>query len=397
MRKRLLAVLLFCMVINLCIPSGYIPEGRADSVTPSETAEIGDRAEKGLRTKREMSAGKGFDKHHVGIDASVRESCVKLYWNHIVSISCYLLYRRCYNEKRKTLLARLPKNKTSYTDKKAVFGKRYVYTIECVKETKGGAVKLLTTDAITVPVGPGMGNWYRDESNVDDPGIDTTPRYIKIAFTQYGYPMKHDGFEIYRGKTEKKMKRIAVVKTAKGYEGKSHVTYKDKNVKPLASYYYKVRPYKKMGGKIGVGTFTDAKYLIAGNSSGKQSSHIIKITSNKGNYDFQIDKYLFSRERPGIEVVYRAKENFSNVQFSYDGINWRDFTEQRMNVSRGESIYLLLRKKDDRTFRLNKKIILNGFYYLNQMKHNENGHYVLLQMDFRKNNPTVRMEYMFGD
>ncbi len=309
MRKRLLAVLSFCIAFSLCIPPGRIPEGRVKSVAPSVTGEV-----------------------------------------------------------------------------------------------EEAPAKRLTCSTIKTAVDLGHCVWFDDGLDEDGVTVNTTVQYIKLSFKQTGSAVKYDGFEIYRGKTEQKMKRVATVPSSGKQKTKGACeTYKDKDVSPFASYYYKVRFYKKNAQTTYYGDFTDVCRFTAKNSTGKYSvevvteqdrkrgEQIIYLLSDCGNYDFKIEKRLSSVfEASNVE----NSANFRNLQYSYEGdINWENITKSNPVIYGGGCVFLRLRKKKGKKFFLNQKIVIKGFYYMDQMNRSE-PYPVVLQIDFRKNKPEAKMKLL---
>ena len=173
-----------------------------------------------------------------------------VYWKKLSGASGYKVYRKTGSGKWQKL-ATVSAGKTSYSDKKAVLGKTYTYTVKPYWKYKNkvqdGYYNAKGVKATTKLSTPAI-------KSVSPSGLNLKVTWSKVSGAQ--------GYRVYRkAGGAKSWTRVATV--TKG----STVTYTDKKVKRNTKYTYTVRAYRKRG---------KTTYLSDCNKTGKTSS--VKIT-----------------------------------------------------------------------------------------------------------------------
>ncbi len=146
---------------------------------------------------------------------------VSVKWNPIVRGTGYYVYRKLSTDKNWTHIATVKGHKnSSYTDKKASSGKKYVYTVRPYK--------------ISV-VGPydtaGKGLLYLSRPTLKSTSTNTSS--VKVTWSKVSGAK---GYYVYR-KVSGKWKKIATIKSG------NTVSYTNKKLKANTSYVYTVRAY----------------------------------------------------------------------------------------------------------------------------------------------------------
>lgn len=308
-------------------------------------------------------------------------------------IDGYIVYRSTvYKDGERSArkkLATLPSGTKSFTDK-VKYQKRYYY--ELVAFTQKGKTKTKKyKDCCYAYAGIAQIIW--DEYLHCD--AITTPKSIRLLYGGNSEGLFPEKYEIYRSETNSNYKKIATVK-AKDNHWASR--YTDKKVKTGASYYYKVRGVKVVGGKKNYGKYSTPMLLSAVNSVGIFQMEVltpdtetitsldIKLTSDKGNSVLQLDKkYAWDAYFWNNTLDVQLDKYF----YSLDGQNWQPFTDEPIIVKPGETFYLRFTDKNDKAFSnpaYHKNYCKLRFY---DMTYNQLTCYMVF--DFEKNTGTVEV------
>lgn len=168
-------------------------------------------------------------------------SSVKLSWKKISGASGYQVYRRTYGSSTFKKAGTVTKGTTaSFTNKKLSYGQYYQYRIRAYKKTSKGTVYSGWSKVITA------------NTAINTPSLSrvNSPKK-KQAAVSWKKSKSVTGYQVYRATSKKgKYKRAATVKSSK---------YTDKKVSRHKTYYYKVRAYKKVRGKIIYSSFSKVK------------------------------------------------------------------------------------------------------------------------------------------
>lgn len=166
---------------------------------------------------------------------------IKVSWGTVANATGYVVYRSTSkNGSYKKIATVKGSSKTSYTDKKRTTGKYYYYKVKAYKKS-------------------GDKNYYSSASEYK--AGRSTPSKTKFnTKTVYGYTSATltwnkssgaKGYKIYR--STKKSSGYKLVKTI---SGKSKTKWKNTGLNAKKTYYYKVRPYTKVGNKVVYGSYS---------------------------------------------------------------------------------------------------------------------------------------------
>lgn len=182
--------------------------------------------------------------------SSISYNTNKISWKKLSGASGYKIYRKIGNGKWQGL-ATVSAGATSYSDKKAVLGKTYIYTVKPYWKYKN-----------KVQNGYYNAKGVKVTTKLSTPAIKTvspTGLNLKVSWTKVSGAQ---GYRVYRKSSgSKSWTRVATVTNG------ATLTYTDKKVKQNTKYTYTVRAYRKSG---------KTTYLSGYNKAGKTSS--VKIT-----------------------------------------------------------------------------------------------------------------------
>lgn len=150
---------------------------------------------------------------------------VKVTWSKAAGAKTYTIYRS--NSKNGTYRKLGKSSGSSYTDKKAVFGKQYYYKV---------AAGTAYSKAVSVKVQPLAPKKVK---------ASAAKGKVKLSWKKNG---KVDGYQIYRA-TSKKGKYKKIGETKK-------LSFEDQKVKTKKYYYYRIRSYRKAGKKVIYGKYS---------------------------------------------------------------------------------------------------------------------------------------------
>lgn len=179
------------------------------------------------------------------ISASVTgKQQVKLSWSGVSNASGYEIYRAVGKGGKYTLLKTIANGNTqSYTDKNVTLGKTYSYKVRGYYADGGGTLYSDFSSKKTVKVALAKVKISKAKS--------LSSKRVQIVWKKVSGA---SGYEVYRGKTKNgKYKKIGTLKSW------NKVSFTDKKVSRKKTYYYKVRAYKKVGGKKYYGEYSGKK------------------------------------------------------------------------------------------------------------------------------------------
>ncbi len=192
--------------------------------------------------------------------SSTKNVKVKVKWAKSKKASIYRIYRSkafknepffgLSNKKLKyKKIKTVGSSTTKCTDSGLKFKRWYVYKVVAYKKS-GSSYKKIGTSDFTIYTGPDTVMW--DEYLYADGYI--SPSRIDLTMYYGGQGMNSSGIEIYRKETGGKYEKIKTIKRDK----ESYcATYQDESVVTGTTYKYKVRSYKKVGGKKRYGQWSD--------------------------------------------------------------------------------------------------------------------------------------------
>jgi fibronectin type 3 domain-containing protein len=192
---------------------------------------------------------------------SENSSSVTVSWNKMSKANGYVVYRATSENGTYKKIATIKSNSTvSYTDKKLSFSKYYYYKVRpySVKDGKTiysdyqPIIKLRPTTK-TVKITKAKA---------------TTPTKIKVTWDKIS---KVDGYQIYQSDSQ-----FGTYTKVKTITKNSTTSYTVSGLKNTNRYYFKVRTYKKVNGKVYYGSFSTPK------------SHYIDMIANQ--YESYTDK-----------------------------------------------------------------------------------------------------------
>lgn len=176
------------------------------------------------------------------------EGKIKLKWKKDSNATGYKIYRATSKKGKYKVVKKITKNSTvNWTDKNLTGGKTYYYKIRSYadngKKTKYGSYSSVTSAKAKV-----SGTKFTKVSSSN----------AKKVTLKWEKQDKADGYKIYRktGKngTYKEIKTISKSKT---------VSYTNGSLKSGTTYYYKIRTYKKVDGKIKYSAYSAEKRIQA--------------------------------------------------------------------------------------------------------------------------------------
>lgn len=177
---------------------------------------------------------------------NVKYNQQKVTWNKVTGVTKYNVYRSADNKTFKLVKTVKSSEERVYNSKNLKPGKMYYYKVRAVRAQKSGdkTTNYLGIEAAPVKLKPVLykGNIKSLEN--------TAKRTVTIKWA--GTNGAH-GYKIYRSTTNK-AGSFKVIKTVKLVK-----TYKDKNLKKGKTYYYKVRAYRNVDGKIVYGELSKSK------------------------------------------------------------------------------------------------------------------------------------------
>lgn len=179
------------------------------------------------------------------ISASVTgKQQVKLSWSGVANASGYEIYRAVGKGGKYTLLKTIANGNTqSYTDKNVTLGKTYSYKVRGYYADGGGTLYSDFSPRKSVKVALAKVKISKAKS--------LSFRRVQIVWKKVSGA---SGYEIYRSKTKNgKYKKIGTLKSWR------KVSFTDRKVSRKKTYYYKVRAYKKVGGKKYYGEYSGKK------------------------------------------------------------------------------------------------------------------------------------------
>lgn len=186
------------------------------------------RAIQGLRIDPDKEAAVKVKASTVTAKAANQASrYVKLSWNKVSGADGYVVMNRT-GKVLKTVKTIKKNSSTSYVYKKADLGRKYTFAVKAYKKADGKTVysKYKEVSIKAVPQSPDI------KANVSKGRVTVTWKKVSNVVT---------GYRIYR-KTGKTWSRI-------GIADRRDTSFRDKKVKKGKTYTYKVRAYKKAGGR----------------------------------------------------------------------------------------------------------------------------------------------------
>jgi len=223
----------------------------------------------------------------------------------------YTLYKST-NKKKWSKVAVLTSE--SYNVTGITFGQKTYYrvTVELGK-------KKVNTNTVDIKVYPDAAKNLKVES------VGATN--IKVAWDKAPY----SGYEVQRSENGTKWKKVATISKS------STLTYNNKKLKSAKTYYYRVRPYKKVKGKKVYGGWSNVVSDITG--PGKPKNPSIKATKyNEITLGLKAAKTATKYE---IQRSTNKKKNFATIGFTTE-LTYVD------TVDTGRTYYYKVRACDDR-------------------------------------------------
>lgn len=160
---------------------------------------------------------------------------IKLKWKKSENAAGYQIYRSSSYSGKYTSVKKVTKNSiVAFTDKNVTFGKTYYYKVRAYK-TIGGRTKYSSWSAIVCGRPELKATRFTGISGISS--TKATLKWSKVSDVQ--------GYKLYR-KTGKSGKYSAV----KSISSAATTKYTDKSLKKNTTYYYKIRTWKKVDGKV---------------------------------------------------------------------------------------------------------------------------------------------------
>ncbi|MCR4868028.1 MAG: L,D-transpeptidase family protein [Lachnospiraceae bacterium] len=213
---------------------------------------------------------------------SVKET-LQLKWKAKGNVSGYLIYRKTSDSDYKKIKTIRDKSQVSYVDQKVTPNKTYRYKIICFYRVDGEVYYGSNSNPISGKVKVEVGR-------VKSLKVKAKKISLKLNWKKSG---KVSGFFIYKKSNKGSFKRIAKV------EKKS---YLDEKIYLNQKYSYKLRPYRKMDGKVFFGEYTKpvsgkaavkaVKRKITDKNSGVYGKTILTYEYNDGTMVENPEKYL---------------------------------------------------------------------------------------------------------
>lgn len=274
-------------------------------------------------------------------------SQTKISWKK-KNVDRYVIYQVLKDGAKRKKIAVLSGDKTSYIMKTK---KNQIYSLEIrgVRYKKG--TKKLLYECFGQPwfysgvtmVGYGDYTWAEGFVSAKKIELDVCVRCTGI---------KPDGILIYRKKQgEKKYQKTAKLKWSKISD-----SWADNKVKARETYFYKIRAYKKIGGKMYYGPYSEriekravrmsGQYFLSGDPD--DGAPVLHVTGNKENGELIFyPEYCF---RAGYRSKADEKTGYRLNGISRDGKNWmmEDSKESKnkISVDGAEGFYLRFEKTD---------------------------------------------------
>lgn len=216
---------------------------------------------------------------------------VKLTWRKVTGATGYQIYRSTKSSSGYKSLKTITSGSTiSYTDKSVKFNTTYYYKIRAYRTVNGKKV-------------------YSAWSTVKKQKVQVTaPAIKKVSTGSFSVTLTWSkcsgasGYVVYRSSSKNgTYKKVSTVK------GGTKVTYKNRNLKSSATYYYKVRAYRTVKGKNYYGSYSAIKsgttkkapksewryingYKLYYNSKGQQVKDVSKIIGKQSSYVIKVNK-----------------------------------------------------------------------------------------------------------
>lgn len=295
-----------------------------------------------------------------GFTTKSNMNSITLKWDKQKGVKYYKIYKKditktykdtdkTYKKKSFKKLAKVTKK--TYKDKKVKRNRVYIYYIDGYNK-KGKVIYSTYTKGMNDPQSANIfAPWALNRDNGEDES--NTPNIIRVEAMRY-IGVKPDKYIFYRkAKGEKKFKKIGTKKYKSG-----SAIFEDKTVKPLNTYKYKMKAYKKYKKKSYYSKFSDEVKIKALNSAPKYrvesitraykgNEAIIKLTSaDKYNgatmiSDSLISDYCYKFADASPELIFYAKL----TGYSMDNNNWMTFGGP-VRLDAEESIYLKFKLED---------------------------------------------------
>lgn len=168
---------------------------------------------------------------------------VKLSWSGVSNANGYEIYRAVGKGKYTLLKTIANGSARSYTDKNVTLGKTYSYKVRGYYADGGGTLYSDFSPKKSVKVALAKVKITRAKS--------LSSKRVQIVWKKVSGA---SGYEVYRAKTKNgKYKKVGTLSSGK------KVSFTDKKVSRKKTYYYKVRAYKKVGGKRYYGEYSGKK------------------------------------------------------------------------------------------------------------------------------------------
>lgn len=169
---------------------------------------------------------------------------VKLSWSGVSNASGYEIYRAVGKGNKYTLLKTVANGSArSYTDKNVTLGKIYSYKVRGYYADGGGTLYSDFSPKRSVKVTLAKVKITKAKS--------LSSKRVQIVWKKVSGA---SGYEVYRANTKNgRYKKVGTLSSGK------KVSFTDKKVSRKKTYYYKVRTYKKVGGKKYFGEYSGKK------------------------------------------------------------------------------------------------------------------------------------------
>lgn len=186
------------------------------------------------------------------VKVSSSYSKIRLKWGKIKSASGYEIYRSTSpNGKFKKIKTYTSGSKTSYTDSKAKFGKKYYYKVRAYEKVKVKVKKKTKTKKEYSSWSAIISGQKKLSTVVMKTAKCASERTAKLTWKKV---TGAQGYEVYR--SESVNGAYVLAGTVKGG---SKVSYTAKKLTPGIKYYFKVRAYRKSGAKKYYSAFSAPK------------------------------------------------------------------------------------------------------------------------------------------
>lgn len=168
---------------------------------------------------------------------------VKLSWSGVSNANGYEIYRAVGKGKYTLLKTIANGSARSYTDKNVALGKTYSYKVRGYYADGSGKLYSDFSPKRSVKVALAKVKITKAKS--------LSSKRVQIVWKKVSGA---SGYEVYRAKTKNgKYKKVGMLSSGK------KVSFTDKKVSRKKTYYYKVRAYKKVGGKRYYGEYSEKK------------------------------------------------------------------------------------------------------------------------------------------